>query len=245
VLTWEQVNILQCFLEKASRRWFQQATSFSQEGEDLILRRVFEGRNSGFYVDIGAHDPRRFSNTYLFYRSGWRGINVDPLIGESNRFAKIRPNDLNLAFGVSTTEGSLEYHKFDEPALNTFSSTQRDQVLKTSPKYRLIESKLVTTLPLHQLLDRYLPAGQSIDFLSVDVEGLDFEVLNSNDWTKFRPTFVLYEDHKSKIQNESFNLGQEPALYFRIEGKIAEYLARQGYGFFAKTLCTWIFRRID
>jgi hypothetical protein len=52
--------------------------SYSQEGEDMILNRIFEGKCQGFYVDIGAHHPRRFSNTYFFYKHGWTGINVEP-----------------------------------------------------------------------------------------------------------------------------------------------------------------------
>jgi hypothetical protein len=52
--------------------------SYSQEGEDMILRRIFEGQEKGFYVDVGAHHPRRFSNTYYFYKLGWAGVNLEP-----------------------------------------------------------------------------------------------------------------------------------------------------------------------
>ena len=55
--------------------------SFSQEGEDLVLARIFEGKKNGFYVDIGAHHPTRFSNTHYFYRRGWSGINIDAMPG--------------------------------------------------------------------------------------------------------------------------------------------------------------------
>ena len=55
--------------------------SYSQEGEDMILRRIFGDKRLGFYVDVGAHDPRRFSNTYYFYKRGWRGINIEPRPG--------------------------------------------------------------------------------------------------------------------------------------------------------------------
>src|SRR5215510_10661697 len=61
-------------------------TSFSQQGEDLILARLFEGQRRGFYVDVGAHHPRRFSNTFLLYRRGWRGLNIDAAPGSMRLF---------------------------------------------------------------------------------------------------------------------------------------------------------------
>src|SRR5690242_3324544 len=64
--------------------------SYSQEGEDRILHSIFETVADGFYVDIGAHHPKRFSNTYLFYQRGWRGINVDAMPGSMVRFKRVR-----------------------------------------------------------------------------------------------------------------------------------------------------------
>ena len=64
--------------------------SYSQEGEDLVLRRYLEGRTSGFYVDVGAHDPKRFSNTHLFYERGWRGINIEPSPAAMKNFMRDR-----------------------------------------------------------------------------------------------------------------------------------------------------------
>jgi len=73
------------------------AVSFAQEGEDRVLYRMFQGRfgRPGFYVDVGAHHPTRFSNTYLFYRMGWRGINLDAMPGSMAAFARARPRDIN------------------------------------------------------------------------------------------------------------------------------------------------------
>ena len=98
--------------------------SYSQEGEDLILNRFFNNKENGFYVDVGAHHPRRFSNTYSFYKKGWRGINIDALPGSMVAFNKERPNDINLEIGISKKESELLYYMFNEPALNTFSETE-------------------------------------------------------------------------------------------------------------------------
>ena len=164
------------------------ALSFAQEGEDCLLDRFFVGKPAGFYVDVGAHDPQRFSNTYRFYLRGWRGINVDPLPGTKRRFDRLRPRDTTLECGVSGRPGQLLYHQFAEPALNTF-----DDAVAKSRSTPPVATIRVDTLPLADILRRHLPPGQLIDFLSIDVEGLDLEVLTSNDWTAYRPTFVLAE----------------------------------------------------
>ena len=66
----------------------------------MISRHVFEGRWQGFYVDVGVDHPRRYSNTYFFYKLGWRGVNIDAMPGSMNLFARIRPRDINLECGV-------------------------------------------------------------------------------------------------------------------------------------------------
>src|SRR6186713_1276577 len=70
--------------------------SYSQEGEDLILKRFFSEKSGGFYVDVGAHHPKRFSNTYMFYKEGWSGINIDAMPGSMKLFNKVRSKDINL-----------------------------------------------------------------------------------------------------------------------------------------------------
>lgn len=168
--------------------------SFSQEGEDLILNRIFERQKTGFYVDVGAHHPFRFSNTSLLYRKrkgGWTGMNIDPLPGTKKLFDKYRPRDINLEVGVASCSGKLTYYMFNEPALNTFDLSVarcRDQ-----GDYKLIETKDVPVLPLSEILKAHLPGNQSIDFLTIDAEGLDFEILKSNNWEKYAPRVVVIE----------------------------------------------------
>lgn len=75
--------------------------SYAQQGEDLILREMLAYAQSGFYVDVGAHHPFRFSNTYLFYKQGWRGINIDAMPGSMKLFDRFRPRDINIQCGVA------------------------------------------------------------------------------------------------------------------------------------------------
>src|SRR5437879_2682243 len=109
---------------------------FGQEGEDLILDRLMGGRTKGFYVDIGAHHPIRFSNTYLFSKRGWHGINVDAEPGSMALFRKMRPRDINIESGVGERAGTMLFYRFNEPALNTFD--EKEAALKNQPPYHIV-----------------------------------------------------------------------------------------------------------
>lgn len=167
--------------------------SFAQEGEDLVLQRFFDGQHSGFYVDVGAHHPFRFSNTYFFYRLGWYGINVDASPGSMQPFVSARRRDINIEAAISESNAALTFHLFNEPALNTFDhaiAKERDG----RKGYRIVGTTKILPMTLADLLDQHLPTGvETIDFLSVDVEGHDLSVLRSNDWARFRPMVVVAE----------------------------------------------------
>lgn len=166
--------------------------SYSQEGEDRILERLVGHFPSGFYVDIGCHDPRRFSNTYLLYLRGWRGIVVDPADGLATKFARLRPRDVYLSMAVGLTEGDANYFEFDEPAMNTMSD-ERAKVVSADTDYKVLRTREVRTARLESILSEHMPHGTAIDVLSVDVEGHDADVLASNDWQRFRPRVVIAE----------------------------------------------------
>jgi len=166
--------------------------SYSQEGEDMVLRRLFEGQKTGFYVDIGAHHPQRFSNTFFFYKKGWAGINIDAMPGSMKLFDKVRPRDMNLELAVSDKNEILTYFIFNEPALNGFSeelSKSRDGM----GQYFIEKTMEIKTITLKKILDDNLRIGDQVDFLSIDVEGLDIAVLKSNNFNIYRPKVILIE----------------------------------------------------
>lgn len=174
--------------------YYYSTNSFAQEGEDLILSRYFQNQSAGYYIDIGAHHPKRFSNTYVFYKRGWHGLNIDAMPGSMKSFNRYRKRDVNCEIGVSKKEADLTYYIFNEPALNTFSEEHALEWSK-KPPYRIKKEVIVKTLPLKKILERNIPPNQKISFFSIDVEGLDIEVIESNDWDLFRPEIVLVEDH--------------------------------------------------
>ena len=174
---------------------------FSQEGEDGILRRLFEKQDSGFYIDVGAHHPQRFSNTYFFYLRGWRGINIEPNPDSLKKFNHLRPRDINLEIGVASKKGALKYHRFEESALNTFDETA---AISTN-SIQIGDPISIPVEPLHAILDRYLPSNQTIDFMSIDAEGMDEDVAQSNDWERFRPRFLLIERRRTATVEQALN----------------------------------------
>ena len=202
--------------------------SYSNEGEDMVLAKFFFGQKNGFYVDIGAHHPSRFSNTRHFYDMGWKGINIDAQPGSMLLFNKERARDINLEIPVAEKEEDLVYYIFNEPALNGFSkeiSEQRDGI----NAWKIVKEINLRTLPLSAILDRHLPPGQPIDFLTIDVEGLDLSVLKSNNWDKFRPSIVVVEDLKNLPLAEIS------------DGEVYNYLKSKGYYLAAKSFYTLIF----
>jgi len=206
--------------------------SYSQEGEDRVLARYFGDRNNGFYVDVGAHHPQRFSNTYYFYLRGWRGINIDAMPGSMGIFNKMRPEDTNLEVAISNVEQELTYYEFNELALNGFSkelAKERDGLRD----YRIVATHVIKTRQISEILDEHLPVNQEIDFLSVDVEGLDLEVLQSNNWDKYRPQLILAE---SLSTNSIEDLS---------ESDICRYITSKGYRLVSKLFYTTIFSRLD
>lgn len=206
--------------------------SYSQEGEDMILRRVFNDKNNGFFVDVGAHHPERFSNTFFFYMLGWKGINIDAMPGSMDGFKRKRPLDINLEIPISNSGKELIYYKFNEPALNGFSKKLTELRINESNLYYVEEEITLKTYRLSEVLENHMPKYTDIDFMTIDVEGLDFEVLQSNDWEKFRPKIILVEILENSLED-----------FFTNEAYL--YLKDRDYRFYAKTVNTVFFRRSD
>ncbi len=223
------------FLQERLRMVFDRYArkSYAQEGEDMILWYLFENRTSGFYVDVGAHHPARFSNTYFLYQRGWRGINIDAMPGSMKLFDRYRPLDINLEQAVSEIPGELTYYLFNEPALNGFDARlSRERDAQSTNAYRIVSTRKLKTKRLDAILDEFLPEGQSIDFLSIDVEGLDMEVLRSSNWKRYCPQIVLIE-----VLN-----GRFPDL---LSSEVSRFMGEQGYTIFSKAMNTVIYRHVN
>jgi FkbM family methyltransferase len=213
--------------------WVAYEHSYSQYGEDSVARAYFDAkpRASGFYVDIGAHHPTKYSNTYFFYRRGWSGINIDATPGSMGFFREIRPRDINLEIAVGAGAGELTFFVFDDHALENTANPEHAAALAaqhgTTPRRVPVRMR-----PLSDVLAEHLPATTTIDLLSVDVEGLDVDVLRSNDWDRFRPELILVE---------SFATGIEDVLQTEVYGLMRQH----EYRLYAWAPWTLFFVRAD
>lgn len=218
------INLIQGSLIREISSLKLQTKCYAQEGEDLILETFLEDIKTGFYVDIGAFHPNLYSNTYLFYLKGWNGINIDPRPNSMVEFKKNRPRDINLEIPIGEEERNLPYYMFDEPALNGFSKEiSEDRQMHTV--YNIVNTIDLTIHRLENVLDQHLPSGQSIDFMTIDVEGLDLEVLKSNNWQKYKPSIILVETSVVYLDKT-------------IENPIHSFLSEKNYSLVAKTFRT-------
>ncbi len=164
-------------------------SSWSQEGEDRILSVLLEDDGPGFYVDVGAHHPKRFSNTFLLYRSGWRGLNIEPDPDLASAFQVYRRRDVTAHVGVGTMSGSHNLYRFSDAALNTFDAEIARA--REDEGWSRRDTVSVRVAPLKELLAEY--GVDKVDVLNIDVEGRDLDVLRSNDWQHIRPKLILVE----------------------------------------------------
>ena len=195
------------------------------------MRSFFEEQYGykGFYLDVGAYHPYRFSNTMYFYQNGWSGINIEPSPDAMKLFEQHRKRDINLNVGIADKESQMTYYCFDEPALNSFSKELSYERMKKNG-YHITAEIPVNVFPLSKILSQHLPSNQKIDFMSVDCEGLDLQVLQSNDWNKYSPDYLLVESISEGIE-ETLN---DP---------IYSFVKALGYKLTAKTLRTLIFKK--
>ncbi len=168
----------------------ERTVSYAQNGEDIVLNRVFRGKTDGFYVDVGANDPVADSVTMLFYQRGWRGVNVEPAPGVYERLAGQRVRDINLNVGLSDREGMLTFH---DVASNQGLSTLDDGL---AARYRaegmtLVE-RVIPVTTLARVCEREV-GDRPVDFMKIDVEGHECEVLAGADWDRWRPRVLIVE----------------------------------------------------
>jgi FkbM family methyltransferase len=191
--------------------------SFSQAGEDLIVRFFFQVRGIGkiTYLDIGAYDPIELSNTYYFYRRGYRGVLVEPNVSLCEKLRAVRPEDTTLVAGIAdTTAKEADYYIMTQSGLNTFSKDEADH--QTEVTKGQISVKEVIKMPLLNINDVMIKHFRDAPtFLSVDTEGLDLAILKSINYDRFRPNVICAETLVSSTT--------------KMRPEIPEFMASRGY----------------
>ncbi len=202
--------------------------SYSQSGEDIIvnfLLNIITGTTSKNYLDLGANHPFHLSNTALLYKQGGSGILVEPDPYFAKLLRKKRPRDKVIECGVHFGgEKTAKFFIMDTPTLNTFS--EKEMLRYLAMGHKLIGEQNVNLIGINEILEK---AGE-LDFLNIDIEGLDREVLANLDWIRFRPKCVCVETigYEKKSQPEKIK-------------DIIELMKDAGYILYADTFINSIF----
>lgn len=210
-------------IQQLKNRFYKKfKTSFAKSGLDLQVFQMLQQKKKGFFVDIGSHHPIIGNNTFYFYLLGWKGICIDPNPEFIDLYKNKRPNDIFLNIGISdSNQNELEYYqlKKEMSVRNTFSKEYitkhhlEDQIEKIIP----IEVKKLANVFEEQQLK-----NKTIDFLSIDCEGLDFEILKSNNWVDFRPQIICIETH-DQLSND-------------LDSDVTKFMKSMRYNLLGKTL---------
>lgn len=162
--------------------------SYAQNHEDVMLERVFRTAPSGFYVDVGASDPEDGSLTKHFYDRGWRGINIEPGSWFS-QIASARPRDINVNVAVSDSDGAIDF--YERPGFPGLSSVIAEPTAALQGEAGDQVLRRVPARTLRSIFDEIRPP--QIDFMSIDVERHEEQVIRGNDWDRFRPRVLVVE----------------------------------------------------
>lgn len=198
--------------------------SYSQFGEDVLVARLFYNLDPGHYIDIGAHHPYRFSNTRLLYERGWRGMNIDATPGSMELFNCENSEDINLEIGVANSKSTAKFYIYADKALNSFDSTL---IQEYERRYGVLPVKIldIECDSVMDIIEHNYPYSYC-DYLNIDIEGMDYLVLNQFDLTSvYRPKIISCE------------IGFPGT----VDSEIDRYLVGNGYVLLGRCLITGIY----
>ena len=203
--------------------------SFSQEGEDKFLLEYFKDRINGFYIDVGAFHPYRINNTYLLYKKGFRGINIDISATSIDFFNLARPDDVNLNVGASDKfEKKLFFSKKNLSFHNTLSKSLAESDIQNEP---FKKKYFISCKPLDKIIEKTKFSNRAIDFLNIDAEGYDYQVLLGLNLKRYNPEVICIEI--SPLVDKKNEHYKDTIIY--------KHLIKQGYKLSWKGFNSFIF----
>ena len=192
----KKIHILHSIYIK--HQYFKNKKTYSMDGEDIIISDYFKNKKKGFYVDVGCYHPIHRNNTFLLYKKGWQGINIDIHNFSIELFNHARPRDLNYNFAVSNKSEIIKmFYQKELSQLSTIDLNQAKKVFQGN-----IKEKKIKSYTLDEIFNFSKLNGKKIDLLDIDVEGADFRVLQGLSLEKFRPELICVEIH-DKVFKES------------------------------------------
>jgi len=203
--------------------------SYAQCGEDIIIEYLFRLRNieKPVCLDIGAFDPFFANNTYKFFLKGSIIVNIDANPAAIEKFKQVRSTDTNLNIGIGGKAGEFDFFVMQDPSLNTFSEIEKNNLEKLGHALKeIIKIKMVT---IDKIFEKYFKNG-TVDLLSIDAEGVDFEIIQSLDFTNHQPKVICIE---------SINYTPDGTGTKRID--LCSFIENAGYHEYANTNINSIF----
>ncbi len=225
---------MQLIIDKVLFRLFGIKPSFSQMGEDRIIRHLFNWFNKKniSYLDIGANDPSNGNNTYYFYREGGRGVCVEPNPALCKRIKKVRPKDICINAGIGNGEEIVaDFYSMNIHSLSTFSKIDAQQLQETG-KYKINEVLKIPLKNINSIIEGHFQNG--IDLISIDVEGWNEQIIESFDFTRCRPFCFCIETLSFALEGEAQKMQ-----------KIFNIMEKNEYKVYADTYLNTIFLNKD
>ena len=168
--------------------------NYSVFGEDKFIERYFRNKPKGFYIDVGCYHPLDGNNTQLLYKKGWNGINLDINYYSIELFNFLRKGDINIHSGISNKKNRLTmYYRKEINMLNTLDEKIAKMNFRNGYKKKNIQ---VNTL--NYFISKYFKKLDMIDFMNIDVEGVELNVLKSLNFKIYKPKLICVEIHNIK-----------------------------------------------
>ena len=173
---------------------------FSQWGEDVVVEKfLLHAPKGSYYIDVGCFHPKKHSNTYRLFKSGWRGINIDVDDIKTDVFRLARPEDENICCAVGSNPATAKLYSFGHYSLmNTLDREKADEYVRSGFQ---CEEKAIAVKTLTDIIDKSRFKAEPIGLLNIDVEGFEESVLRSLDFTRYRPRLILIELHIGTLES--------------------------------------------
>ena len=194
--------------------------TYSCWGEDIIISNFFKNKKKGFYIDVGSYHPFFWNNTYLLYKKDWSGINVDANSLSTELFNFARPKDNNFNFAV-TNKKLKKIKLFFRRKINVLNTTNKKFAKINFPNG--YQTSTIKCTSLNNLISKTKFKNKLIDFLNIDVEGNEIEVLKSLNFKIYQPSVICIEIH----HNDTFSLKQNPVFKFLIKKKYKKIWSKE------------------
>ena len=228
------LNKIYLNLQNIYKKIILQDKYYSFSGVDVVLKKIFYQKEKGFYIDVGCQNPIKNNNTYLLYKKGWEGINIDLDKDNINLFNSARPKDSNFNKAISSDIKNVElyfYHK--KSPINTIDKKTSD-----FQKAKVTSIKKINTDTLDNIILNSKYKNHTFDLLSIDVEGHELDVLKGFDLYKYSPKVIVVEYLDLNVSKlEIKNLSIENVL----NSEIYKYLISKNYILVNNIYCDLVF----